>query len=183
MAVEIERKFLINEKPFNIGQYSKHIIEQGYLNISPAIRVRKDDDSYILTYKGEKTGEGIGHIEYNMPLTEEAYYNLIQKSEGNIIKKYRYIIPLNGSAFSKEFLDTHEEIRLAVEKNGIKIELDDFSLSENAPFKELLLAEVEFPGEEAAAAYNPADWFSREVTGDKRFSNAYLSGMKQKIFE
>ena len=94
MAVEIERKFLINEKPFNIEQYPKHIIEQGYLNISPAIRVRKDDDSYILTYKGEKTDGGIGRTEYNMPLTKEAYENLIKKSDGNIIKKHRYIIPL-----------------------------------------------------------------------------------------
>ncbi|MBQ4417465.1 MAG: hypothetical protein II868_07210, partial [Butyrivibrio sp.] len=72
MGIEIERKFLVKEVPKDYGQSIMIAIEQGYLNVSPAIRVRRQGDQYFLTYKGEHTAEDgddnrIGHTEYNLP--------------------------------------------------------------------------------------------------------------------
>ena len=58
------------------------------------------------------------------------------------------------------------------------IELDVF----DEPYKGFVLAEVEFPDEETAAAYVPAGWFGEEVTGDRRYSNAQMSMEDAKLF-
>ena len=50
--MEIERKFTIRELP-DLSEYSFHVMEQGYLNTDPVVRVRKEDDTYYLTYKGK----------------------------------------------------------------------------------------------------------------------------------
>ncbi len=59
------------------------------------------------------------------------------------------------------------------------IELDVFEDAHEG----LVVAEVEFPDEETAQAYRPADWFGEEVTGDPHYSNAWLSEnpIKEKI--
>ncbi|WP_026491315.1 MULTISPECIES: CYTH domain-containing protein [unclassified Butyrivibrio] len=162
MGLEIERKFTVKELPENLEQYEVHVIEQGYLNVVPAIRVRRQDDEYYMTYKCHKDFAGahfegedgdIGQIEYNMPLDKTAYEHLVEKADGNVIRKKRYIIPI---------------------ENGLKIELDVFG----APYDGRILAEVEFPDEKAAADYKPADWFLEDVTGDVRYSNAHMSTEK-----
>ena len=51
-TMEIERKFTIKELPADLESYPFHHIEQAYLNASPVVRVRKEDDEYYLTYKG-----------------------------------------------------------------------------------------------------------------------------------
>ena len=68
--MEIERKFLPDPDllPFRPEDYPVHKIEQGYLCTSPVVRVRRDNDDYILTYKSK--GMMIRE-EYNLPLTEE----------------------------------------------------------------------------------------------------------------
>jgi CYTH domain-containing protein len=176
MGIEIEKKFTVKEIPFDLGAYPYHEIEQGYLNVHPAIRVRREDDIYYMTYKGapfdEKNhGEGIGQVEYNMPLDKAGYEHIAQKADGNVIRKKRYLIPLNEDAFTKEYLDRDSQVKEAVEKGDIKIELDVFK----APFEGRILAEVEFPSEEAARNYNPAKWFAEDVTGDRRYSNSQMS--------
>ena len=50
--MEIERKYLVSEVPANLKDYHCRVIEQGYLSTHPVVRVRKDNDSYYLTYKG-----------------------------------------------------------------------------------------------------------------------------------
>lgn len=169
MGVEIERKFTVKELPNDLESFSYHVIEQGYLNITPAIRVRREDDTYYLTYKSKRNAdelrngdkdqdyssediiENIGQTEYNLPLDQESYEHLIKKADGNVIRKKRYLIPT---------------------ENDLTIELDVF----DAPFEGTVIAEVEFPSEETAKAYKPADWFGEDVTGDIRYSNAYMSG-------
>ena len=178
MGMEIERKFLINEIPSNLEQYSVHIIEQAYLNIYPAIRIRRDGDTYYMTYKGVHSEDGIGQVEYNLPLYEPSYKHLLEKADGRIIRKKRYIVPINEDAYEESFLEEHPDIRARVKNGGIRIELDIFADSAPAPFEGLVLAEIEFPSEEAAAAYCPASWFKEEVTGRKEYSNAYMSGME-----
>ena len=188
MGLEIEKKFTVRELPENLEQYKVHIIEQGYLSVVPAIRVRREDDRYYMTYKSFKNfgaatkgsvsgsedaaapGE-IGKIEYNLPLDKDSYGHLVEKSDGNVIRKKRYLIPINKDAFDEDFLNKNEGLRAGIESGEVKIELDVFG----APFEGRVLAEVEFPDEESAAAYKPADWFLEDVTGDVRWSNAHMS--------
>lgn len=68
--MEIERKYLIDEIPFDLKDYSCKVIEQGYLNTDPVVRVRRSNDKYILTYKGSGL---MVREEYNLPLNEKAY--------------------------------------------------------------------------------------------------------------
>ena len=149
MGKEIERKFLIGQLPENLETYSFHELEQGYLNTAPVVRVRKEDEEYYLTYKGKGFLE---REEYNLPLTKEAYYHLVLKADGKLIKKRRYLIPYENHT----------------------IELDVFS----SPIKDMLLAEVEFESVEEANDFTPPEWFGEEVTGDYHYSNSYLSQIK-----
>ena len=149
--MEIERKFLIDKDSFDYGKYPFKELVQGYLNRSPVVRVRKEDDEYYLTYKG--SGLMIRE-EYNLPLTKEAFENLIKKSDFNIIKKKRFFIPLRD----------------------LTVELDEFA----PPFAPLLMAEVEFESKEAAESFVPPEWFGKEVTNDPEYHNV---NMAYKVFE
>jgi len=145
--MEIERKFLITKLPDNLDNYKCRNIEQGYLSTNPVVRVRKDNDDYILTYKG--SGMMIRE-EYNLPLTKESYLHLIQKVDGNIITKKRYEIPTN---------------------DGLIIELDLFE----GLFSGITLAEVEFESELQANSYTPPEWLGLDVTKFKEYHNSTMS--------
>ena len=129
-----------------------------------------------MTYKGSAPIEDgcIGKLEYNMPLDATSYAHLAKKCDGNFIKKTRYLIHLNEDAFDSEYLLANPAISSAIENGDIKIELDIFK----APFEGLFLAEIEFPSEEAANAYHAASWFHNEVTGNRNYSNSYMSAQK-----
>ena len=73
--MEIERKFLINYLPESIESSKYHIIEQAYLNTSPVVRIRREDNSFYLTYKG---GGKMAREEYNLPLDEKSDYHLLE---------------------------------------------------------------------------------------------------------
>ena len=145
--MEIERKFLVNDIPFDLSNYPRNRIEQGYLSTEPVIRIRKNDDNYILTYKSKGF---LVREEYNLPLTQESYEHLKSKADGIFIQKYRYNIP---------YLDKYT------------IELDLF-LEDHAP---LVLAEIEFDSVEEANSCVLPDWFGTEVTYDAAYSNSSLS--------
>lgn len=145
--MEIERKFLVKNIPFSLKDYESKFIEQAYLCTEPVVRIRREDKNYYLTYKGK--GFMIRE-EYNLPLTNEAYEHLLLKTDGNIITKRRYFIPIH---------------------DNLTIELDIF----NKPFDSLILAEVEFPSKEQAKAFLPPDWFDEDVTFSKEYQNNTLS--------
>ena len=145
--MEIERKFTVKALPENLDSYPFHLIEQAYLNTDPVLRIRRQDDEYFLTYKSKGL---MAREEYNLPLTQEAYEHLKSKADGLVISKIRYLIP---------------------EKNGLTIELDVF----HEDYEGLLLAEVEFPSEEAANSYTPPAWFGRDVTFSSDYHNSTLS--------
>ncbi len=145
--VEIEKKYLIDRLPDALGQYPAHQIEQAYLCTDPVLRVRKQDEEYLLTYKGSGL---MKHVEYNLPLTKEAYAHLLSKADGTILTKKRVVIPLH---------------------DNLKIELDLFS----GKYEGLKLAEVEFPSEEEANRFQPPSWFGREVTYDPNYHNSVMS--------
>lgn len=145
--MEIERKFLIQSLPGNLESFPCHQIEQGYLCREPVVRIRRQDEEYTLTYKSKGL---MVREEYNLPLTQEAYLHLRPKTDGILIAKKRYLIPLPPN---------------------YTIELDIFE-SELAP---LVLAEVEFPTEEAANAFVPPEWFGEDVTYSEKYHNSVLS--------
>ncbi len=150
--MEIERKFLVNKLPDNLQDYPCRRLEQGYLCTRPVIRPRMDGDTFYLTYKGKGK---MAREEVNLPLTEEAYLHLMEKTDGYHIVKNRYRIPLPP--------DKDNSIQLTAE-------LDIFT--EPGP---LTMVEVEFPSESAACAFIPPAWFGEEVTDDKRYHNAHMS--------
>lgn len=147
--MEIERKYLIDQLPENLMSYPSHEIEQGYLCISPVVRIRRQDDEYFLTYKSKGL---MVREEYNLPLSKQSYLHLKEKIDGNLISKTRYCIPFNDI---------------------LTIELDVF----HAPFDGLLLAEVEFPTEEMANTFIPPTWFGEDVTFSSAYHNSTLSQM------
>ena len=150
--MEIERKFRVNRLP-ELTECSFSVMEQGYLNTEPVVRVRKEGEEYYLTYKGKGM---MVREEYNLLLNQEAYEHLIQKADGIVIRKKRYFIPYRQYT----------------------IELDIF----DKPYENLIIAEVEFPNCEEAEAFQPPDWFGEEVTYDPRYHNSNLSKAKSVIF-
>ncbi|WP_026507021.1 CYTH domain-containing protein [Butyrivibrio sp. MC2013] len=167
--MEIEKKYTVKNLPEELDSYPYHLIEQGYLNVRPAIRVRKQDDIYYMTYKG--AAGVMAKEEYNLELDEESYRHMLSKADGNIITKKRYLIPLNEDAFTKEAIAADRALSEALDKKEMVIELDVFM----GRFEGTVVAEVEFPSLEAAAAYKAADWFDEDVTEDPRYRNSYMS--------
>jgi adenylate cyclase len=154
--MEIERKFAIKKLPDDLSIYECKNIEQGYLCHNPILRIRRSNDKYILTYKSKlgmelssKEGANINN-EIELPLTKEAYQSLKKKTEGNMIYKKRYLIPI---------LD------------GLTAELDIFE----EQLSGLIFAEVEFPDVNTADSFIAPDWFGKDLTRDKRYSNYHLS--------
>ena len=145
-SYEIERKYLVKQVPENLASYPFHEIEQGYLCTEPVVRIRRQDEEYYLTYKSKGL---MIREEYNLPLTEDAYFHLREKIDGRLISKRRYLIPLDPYT----------------------IELDVF----HSPKDDLILAEVEFPSEEDALNFTPPDWFGEDVTNSSLYHNSRLS--------
>lgn len=162
--MEIERKFTLKKLPEHLESYPCHTIEQAYLNTSPVVRIRQQDDTYYLTYKG---GGLMAREEYNLPLDKQSYLHLLTKADGNVISKKRYVLPLENPQFAPDFLP------LATPQ--LVIELDVFA----PPFAPLIMAEVEFPSVEMANAFLPPAWFDKDVTMDIAYHN---SNMSKKVF-
>lgn len=146
--MEIERKWLVRELP-NLSNVRSESICQAYICTAPVVRIRKQGERYILTVKG---GGLMAREELNLPLDEATFYRLLTKSEGGIIKKTRYFLPLD---------------------DGLMVELDHFE----SPMEGLYLAEIEFPTVEAAKAFPGLPWFGEDVTEDTRYHNSVMSKM------
>lgn len=163
--MEIERKFTVAKLPENLEAYPCRLIEQAYLNTDPVVRIRREDDSYYLTYKGKGL---LAREEYNLPLNEASYYHLREKADGNVISKKRYVIPISDPAFETTYLSANRNF---IDQISLSVELDIFE----PPFAPLVIAEVEFPDEKMAEAFLPLDWFSQDVTNDPAYHNSNLS--------
>lgn len=146
--MEIERKYLVRELPDNYRDYPFHRIEQGYLCTEPVVRVRREDDTCYMTYKSKGL---MVREEYNLPLTKEAYEHLLEKVDGNVLVKKRYLIPFERWT----------------------VELDIFE----GKFDGLVLAEVEFETEEEACGFQAPEWFGKDVTFSGEYQNSLLSGL------
>lgn len=144
---EIERKFLIKNLPENLENFTHHEIRQGYISTDPTIRLRQQDDKYILTVKSAGL---MKKQEYELDLTEDQFNRLWKKTEGNTIEKTRYVIPLN---------------------DGLKAELDVYK----GFLSGFMNVEVEFVSTKEAILFDIPNWFGQEVTQDPRYSNSSLA--------
>lgn len=153
--MEIEKKYLVDLTAVDLSKYSYRLIEQGYLSTQPVVRVRREEDTYYLTYKSKGL---MVREEANLPLDETSYQHLIKKSDGTIITKWRYLIP-----YSYIPLSSSDETTCTIELDVFKDALCG-----------LVIAEVEFPSVDAANDFVAPFWFTREVTQDARYQNSNL---------
>lgn len=147
--IEIERKFLVKALP-DLTHAKKTYIHQGYIthsNDSVEVRLRQKDEHYFITVK---SGSGMVRGEREISIGQKKFETLWPDTLGKRIEKHRWTDQLNTQQ---------------------TFELDVF-MGELEP---LVLVEVEFPSSEQADNFQPADWFGREVTVDKRYKNKALA--------
>jgi adenylate cyclase len=149
--VEIERKFLVDAIPGDLGDRRSSAIEQGYVAIGAdgtEVRIRRRDGASTLTVK---SGGGLARVEEELAIDDAAFERLWPLTEGRRIEKVRHVVPTDVP--------------------GVVIELDEYG----GDLDGLLVAEVEFPGEDEARAFTPPPWFGADVTDDRRFKNQRLA--------
>jgi adenylate cyclase len=147
VALEIERKFLVERFPPSIAIDSEEEIAQGYLAIGEdQVRLRRRGDNHQITVK---RGSGLTREEVEVPLAQESFEELWPLTEGRRIEKTRRTTMVEGG----------------------KAEVDVY----HAPLDGLVTAEIEFADAEAARAFQPPPWFARELTDDHRYSNQRLA--------
>jgi CYTH domain-containing protein len=154
MATEIERKFLVRTdwSPADVDGVTAVRLQQGYLLASPkvSVRVRSSDDAAWLTIKGSSTvsKSGLSRLEFEYPIpVEDAEVLLTTLCAQPVIDKTRYSLIEHGMLWT----------------------VDVFA-GQNAG---LVLAEVELEHPNQPVTL-PA-WVTEDVSGDGRYSNAYLS--------
>ncbi|HEY5369759.1 MAG TPA: UPF0158 family protein [Hanamia sp.] len=147
MALEIERKYLVDDKKWlALSKQEGNHYRQGYIVTEPkkTIRVRITETKCFITIKGESTGATRSEYEYEIPRkdAEELLDNFCVAE----LEKTRYKI---------------------IYKNKLW-EVDEF-LGEN---EGLIIAEIELNEEDEI--FEIPEWVANEVTGDERYYNANL---------
>jgi adenylate cyclase len=147
--IEIERKFLVNSDDFLKQFRTQNRIVQGYLSSVPerTVRVRIKGEKGYLTIKGKSNESGLSRMEWEKEIDVKESEMLLQICESGVIDKIRY----------------------EVEFSNHIIEVDVFE----GKNKGLTLAEIELQSENES--FEKPEWLAEEVTGDKRYYNAYLS--------
>ena len=150
MAQEIERKFLV-DGDFKKEAYDAIRITQGYLSSMPqrVVRVRVKGDKGYLTIKGEADASGVSRFEWEKEIPLQEAKALLTLAEPGIIDKTRYLIK---------------------NTDGRHIwEVDEFHGDNDG----LVMAEIELSAENDP--FDRPNWLGKEVTGDKRYYNSYIS--------
>ena len=143
--MEIERKFLVGSLPNLSGVKSSEIV-QGYVSFSPEIRVRRLDDKYYRTEKGEGM---VVRMENEWEISKEEAEKMFKEVKTNLIEKTRYYIPYNKYTIE---LDVYKGI-----------------------FKGLIVAEVEFESVEESNNFTPPEWFLEDVSEKREYGNKILA--------
>lgn len=145
MAIEIERKFLVNSKDWKISEPVQ--IRQGYLNRDPdrTVRIRAAGNQAWITVKGRTIGSVRSEFEYPIPLDDADALLLL--CERPLLEKRRYHFEHDGRTWEvDEFLGANEGLVVA------EIELDT-----------------------PDAEFSMPSWIGIEVTNDSRYFNSNLS--------
>lgn len=147
MALEIERKFLVNQEKWKtVAPQKSVLIKQAYLSTDPekTIRVRIKADQGYITIKGLTQGISRQEFEYEIPLLDAQ--QLIQDFTTKKIEKIRHYILFEGKTW----------------------EVDVFE-GDNAG---LIIAEIELQSEDEA--YAKPNWLEEEVTHELKYANSNL---------
>ena len=147
--VEIERKFLVTSEDFKKEAFAKHQIAQGYLNSNPdrTVRIRIKGESGFLTIKGKNNDSGTTRFEWETEISLMEAKPLLDLCEKGILLKTRYEIQVGKHVY----------------------EVDVFH-GEN---EGLIIAEIELSSEQEV--FEKPNWLGKEVTGDNRYYNSYIS--------
>ena len=149
MAVEIERKFLVNSHAFRNEAIKSYKIKQGFLNSHKerTVRVRLTEDKGFLTVKGKSSDDGLTRFEWEKVISTREAEELLKLCEENIIDKRRYDVNFGNHTF----------------------EIDEF-FAEN---EGLIIAEVELQSKNENI--EKPEWLGEEITGDIKYYNSQLS--------
>ena len=147
--IEIERKFLTTSDAFKKEAFAQNRITQGYLSSVPerTVRVRIKGDKGFLTIKGASNESGLSRLEWEKEILVEEAQKLMALCEKGVIDKTRFEVKVGQHVF----------------------EVDEF-YGEN---EGLILAEIELDSE--TETFEKPSWLGKEVTGDNRYYNSYLS--------
>lgn len=148
MAVEIERKFLVDGEFRHIAESSVRVV-QGYLSSVPerTVRVRVYGDRGFITIKGIGSSSGMSRFEWEKEISREEAMGLLEICEEGVIDKTRHIVRVGDHVY----------------------EVDEF----HGDNEGLVVAEIELSSEDES--FVRPDWLGREVTGDSRYYNSMLS--------
>lgn len=150
MAQEIERKFLV-AGDYKSEAYASVRITQGYLSRVPerVVRIRIKGDRGFITIKGTTNDTGLSRFEWEKEIPLADAQSLLKLAEPGVIDKTRHLIK---------------------NTDGKHIwEVDEF----HGDNEDLVMAEIELESE--SDTFDKPSWLGKEVTGDKRYYNAYLS--------
>ena len=149
--MEIEKKYLVDNINFDLNNYKKVEINQGYLSIGdPEERVRMKKTGDVVSFvRTIKSGSGLCREETETNISADEFNADWPKTEGKRIEKVRYKIPYEG----------------------LIIELDIYG-GKNIG---LMVAEVEFDSIEAANNFRAPAWFGSDVTSDSKYKNKNLA--------
>ena len=147
--VEIERKFLVNSNEYLKSFTKQNRIVQGYLSSDPkrTVRIRLKGQNGYLTIKGESNESGLTRFEWEKEISYSDAENLLRLCEKGVIDKIRYEVII-----------------------GVHVYEVDVFAKEN---EGLVIAEIELSSEEET--FEKPNWLGKEVTGDERYYNSYLS--------
>ncbi len=148
MGKEIERKFLVNPKIWERAVKPEGTYyRQGYILAEPGktVRVRVSGNAGFLTIKGAAEGISRDEYEYEIPLNDAK--EMLDKLCGSEVVKKRYKIYCGGKLWEVDVFDG-----------------DNYGL---------ILAEIELKSEEEM--FDIPSWIEKEVTGDIKYNNSYLS--------
>jgi len=148
-GLEIERKFVVPDKPAFLKDCDCKRIRQGYLAVGKngtEVRIRQEGKRYFLTIK---SGRGKARVEEEVRINRKQFDSLWPLTRGRRVRKVRYFA-------------SHHDRTLEVDVYRRKL-------------KGLVTAEVEFADTKSARAFEPPEWVGREVTNDEDFRNQSLA--------
>ena len=149
MAIEIERKFIVNKELWEkVDKPAGNSLVQGYIHSdgNKTIRIRTANKKGFITIKGKSSADGLSRAEFEYEIPESDALELLNLFTDKAINKIRYKILFEGFIW----------------------EVDIFEGNNSG----LIIAEIELQSEEQS--FTKPDWIAQEVTGDIRFYNSYL---------
>ena len=113
MGMEIERKFLVDQKIWQPGEQGISV-RQGYLaGEGPLlVRIRQQDRKAFLTLKGRTTGISRLEFEYEIPMVDAV--GLLRLCQQPLVEKVRYVEEFEGHTWEIDrFFGSNEGLMIA----------------------------------------------------------------------